>query len=143
MAMINGIKVFALSENVSRSADVTTHPVENGADITDHVRKEAAEISVSGEIVGKDAQQILSQINALYAEGKFVTYTGRNILKNAVIVSFNTGHTNKVSGGCTFDMTLREVFVAGRTTGRSTTNGGNSISTASTSNAGQQQVVTR
>lgn len=112
MAYINNFWVFVESEDVTRGVEVSSHPVEQGLDITDNVKRSPISISLSGEIVGENAATILSNITALHQSGKYVKYSGRNIISNAIIETFDTGHTNAITGGCTFSMTIKEIRVA-------------------------------
>lgn len=45
-------------------------------------------------------------------KGALITYTGRNVLKNAQIKSFNTTHSNTIWGGYEFDMEIKQVKIA-------------------------------
>lgn len=112
MALINKHYVFVETENVQRGVMVSEHPVEKGLDLTDNVKREPVVISITGEIVGAKASTILSKITALHHKGKCVKYVGRNVLNNAIITTFNTGHPNTIQGGCSFDMELREIRIA-------------------------------
>lgn len=51
MALINGIYIHVTDEKVSRSVDASTHSVESGSDITDHIKPQPTVLSLSGEIV--------------------------------------------------------------------------------------------
>lgn len=112
MAFINNYHVFVESEDVSRGVEISTHPVENGLDITDNVKRSPVTLSLSGEIVGDNASVILGAITALHQNGKLVRYQGRNILNDALITKFDTGHPNTIYGGCSFSMELTEVRIA-------------------------------
>lgn len=113
MALINGsLYIFVEKEDVKRGIEAVTHPVEKGIDITDHVRRNPVSILISGNIVGKTAADILSQLTKAHQTGALVSYIGRNTIKNAQIVSFDTGHPNTVWGGCTFSMEIKEVRIA-------------------------------
>lgn len=112
MAYINNFYVFVEDESVSRGVEVSEHPVETGLDITDNIKRSPVSISISGAIVGDDAASILSSLIALHQNGKLVKYSGRNILSNAIIAKFDTGHPNTVNGGCEFDMEIREIRIA-------------------------------
>lgn len=112
MAYINNYYVFVETEDVSRGVEVSAHPVEKGLNITDNVKRSPVTISLDGEIVGNNAQTTLSALESLHQSGQYVKYTGRNILKNAIIESFDTGHPNTITGGCSFSMKLREIRVA-------------------------------
>ncbi|MDO5397066.1 MAG: hypothetical protein Q4G33_03970 [bacterium] len=51
MALINGIYIHVTGENVDRNVEASTHSVEVGSDITDHIKTQPIELSLSGEIV--------------------------------------------------------------------------------------------
>lgn len=112
MAYINGFWVFVETEDVQRGIEVSTHPVESGLDVSDNVKRLPITVSISGEIVGDNAATILSSLTALHQSGSIVKYQGRNILKNAVINSFDTGHPNTINGGCSFSMEIKEIRIA-------------------------------
>ena len=112
MAFINNMYVFVETEDVSRGVEVSAHPVEDGLDITDNIKRLPITVSIAGEIVGENAASVLSNIASLHQKGKFIKYVGRNIINNAVIESFDTGHPNTIYGGCSFSMTIREIRIA-------------------------------
>lgn len=115
MALINNNYVFVKEESVTRDTESTSHAVEKGIDITDHIRRKPVEISISGSIVshnGKKAYDILTNILNLQKNGSLISYVGRNAINNMQIQSFNTSHPNSVWGGCEFDMVLKEVRIA-------------------------------
>ncbi len=112
MALINNLYIFVESENVDRGLKVSEHPTERGIDLTTIVRRELVTLSLSGKIVGDNAADTLNKITDLHQSGALVKYEGRNIASNFIIVNFSTGHTNTIYGGCSFDMTLKEVRIA-------------------------------
>lgn len=115
MALINNLYVHVIEENISQSIESTTHPVEKGLDITDTIRAAPMELSLSGKIVavGKmPANYIIIAIKNLMKEGSLITFSGRNYISGLQIQSFNHSYPNTVSGGCNFDMTLRQVRIA-------------------------------
>lgn len=133
MALLNNTYIFVQDEEVKRGITASEHPVENGINITDHVKRNAVTISLRGEIVGKNAAAVLSKITGLHQSGGLVNYSGRNILKNAIITSFDTGHPNTIHGGCSFTMELKEIRIA-------TTSYKENPQTAEKTTAGTQQV---
>lgn len=117
MALINNIYVHTKEEQVKRDLDVTEHAVEEGLPITDNVRRKPIEVSLSGYIVkagNTKAADIISTLYGFMTKGSYVKYVGRNIMSNALITSFETSHTNEVSGGCSFTMTIKEVRIANK-----------------------------
>lgn len=112
IALINGLYVFVQDESLQRGIDTVTHPVEEGIDITDHVRRQPISLSLTGEIVGENAADVISQLTKAHHTGVLCTYIGRNHIKNAQIVSFDTSHPNTIWGGCSFTMEIKEVRIA-------------------------------
>lgn len=109
MAEIGGVKIFVLSESVKNDVQSTTHPVEKGIDITDHIKLEPKTISVRGEIIGGAG---LSKIEQMMKKGDIVKYVGSSSIATAQIVSFNCEYTNEIAGGCNFDMEIKEIRIA-------------------------------
>lgn len=114
MAYINQYYLFVDGdgESTNRSVSISDHPVEEGMVITDNVRREPLEISISGKLVGSDAETVKTNLESLMNQGSYVKYIGKEILSNAVILSFNTSRDITVDGGMIFDMTIREIRVA-------------------------------
>lgn len=112
MALINDIFVFSQSESVKRSAQASSHPVEEGIDLTDHVKRSPLSLSLSGELVGSGYEDDIAALEQMLKEGELVEYTGVNMLTDAIITAFETNHDGKIRGGCTFTMELKEVRIA-------------------------------
>lgn len=114
MAYINRYYLFVDSdgESTNRSVSISDHPVEEGMVITDNVKPEPLEISISGKLVGADAETVKDNLKALMERGSYVKYIGKEILSNAVILKFDTSRDSKIDGGMLFDMTIREIRVA-------------------------------
>lgn len=112
MALINNYYVFVIDEDVKRGVSISEHPVESGLNITDNVKREAMVISIQGEIVGKNASNVLKKIQDLHQKGQYVKYIGRNVLNKCFITTFDTSHPNTIYGGCSFTMEIKEIRVA-------------------------------
>lgn len=115
MALINNYYVHVIEENVTSGIESTTHPVEKGLDITDTIRKNPKEISLTGKIVrvgSMPANAIVVGLENLMQNGSLVKYSGRNCVVNMQIQSFNHSYSNTIEGGCDFDMILRVVRIA-------------------------------
>ena len=100
---------------MKHDVEVTSHPVEKGIPLTDHVRKTPSELSIRGKIINHEnvkASDVLSKIKELQKSGSLITYSGRNTLSNMQITSFSTQHPYNNWGGCDFSMTLKEVRIA-------------------------------
>lgn len=139
MAFISSEKerlyVFVESEDMDQSIEVSTHPVEDGINITDTTKNKPITISISGVVVDFPASvagyskvknsaptwemsetfraaTVLSHLNRMKRNGELVSYVGRNYCSNLLITSFSTSHPKEVVGGATFDMTLTECRIA-------------------------------
>lgn len=135
MAKINGLYIFVIDESKDFGVDATEHPVETGVDITDHVKRKAIEMSISGEIVGKDAASTMSRLKQMHQNGTLCKYVGRTTLSNCLITDFSISHPHTIWGGCSFSMTLKEVRIASTSYKKVTTK-----NTKQTKKTGTQQV---
>lgn len=94
-------------ESESYSSSVTSNPVEDGANIDDHVNNAAGTLNISGTIVGGD-----SAINALKAMREardVITYIGVTRMTNLVFTSLKFDRTYKNRKGASFSATLKQV----------------------------------
>ena len=135
MALINNNWVWVENEDIVNAVESSSHPVESGEPITDHVQKQPVELSISGKIVNHGsvkAADIVSKIEGLQESGSLITYVGRNTLSNMLIQSFSKTYVHTNWGGCDFSMTLKEVRTA-KTAYVATTKAG-------VTNTGTQQV---
>lgn len=115
MAVINGLYIHCISEDVERDVEVLEHSVEAGFPISDHVKNGAISISLSGKIVNANnmlASDILSTISSWQRNGTIINFSGRNVLNNAIITSFSTSHPNSTMGGCDFSLQLKQLRIA-------------------------------
>lgn len=115
MALINNLWVHVIDESWQEAISSTSHPVEKGIEITDTVRRNPVELSISGKIVdagNKKATDIVAKLKELMNSGSLITYKGRKTASDLQIQSFSTSHPNTVWGGCDFDMSLKEVRIA-------------------------------
>ena len=112
MAHLNGMYIFVSDEETSYGVEVTEHTVEEGIEISDHVKKKAISISLSGEIVGKNAKNTLSKIRTAHQNGTVCKYAGRVTLSNCLITDLSISTSNKIWGGYEFSMTLKQVRTA-------------------------------
>ena len=140
MALLNNIYIFVETEEISYGVEATSHPVETGIDVTDHVRRKPFTVSLTGEIVGTDAGNKRGTIVALHQKGALCKYVGRNVVSNCIIEDFSTSHPYDVWGGCKFNMTLKEIRTAGRAY-KATSSSTKTVK--ATTKAGTQQVTSK
>ena len=102
--MQNGI---VEKESESYSSTVTSNPVENGADINDHVNNAAGSLTISGTIIGGDGA--VNALKAMRDSRDILTYTGVTRMRNLVFTSLKFDRSYKNKGGATFSATLKQV----------------------------------
>jgi hypothetical protein len=100
------------ADQPKRSVKVTSHPVESGENISDHVKSDPYTINISGVVVGPDAAARLKKLEAYQRKGAMVAYVHRTIARGVVIEKFDTDHNVKVANGFAFTITLRQIRVA-------------------------------
>ena len=149
MALLNEYYIFVQEEEVRRGISISEHPVESGLKLTDNVQREPVTISLKGQIVGKNAKKHLKKIQTLHHKGRYVKYVGQNILRKAIIISFDTSHPNTIYGGCSFSMDIREIRVAKsplvvkKKNKKKTKSGKKQITKKSTQNTGEKTYVVK
>lgn len=121
MALINNLYVLVTSESIDHSAEIPSHPTESGLTFSDFVHKQPINLSISGQIVRvpngkvKNAADIISKLETYQKKGNLITYVGKcGKIPQLLIESFNVEHNNKISGGASFDMTLKQIRVANK-----------------------------
>lgn len=115
MALLNNLYIFVEDEEVSNAVESTSHPVEQGIDITDHVQRKPIELSLKGKIVdygSTKAADVLQRLKEWQRSGSMITFKGRNVLYDLQIQDFTTTHPYSNWGGCDYSMTLKEVRIA-------------------------------
>lgn len=135
MATINGLYIFVLDEDMTYGVSVTEHTVETGIEISDHVKRKGVTLSITGEIVGKNAASVLAKIKTMHQSGTLCKYVGRTALSNCVIAELSTSHPHTIWGGCEFSMTLKEIRTASTSYKKTATQ-----KTKQTKKTGTQQV---
>lgn len=112
MALINSIYLFVEAETINRDTQISSHPVEEGIDLTDLVKRSPISLSLSGEIVGADYANTVLLFDTMQKNGELVDYMGINMLSKALITSFSTEHVAEICHGCKFSMELKEIRIA-------------------------------
>ena len=94
-------------ESESYSSSVTSNPVEDGADINDHVNNAAGQLTISGTIVGGDSA--INALKAMRESRDIITYTGVIRMTNLVFTSLKFDRSYKNRNGASFSATLKQV----------------------------------
>lgn len=102
-------------ETVNMRNSITEHPVETGQRITDHVRSEADEITITGACVGSDAFEKLRTLRDYRTNANILIYTHRNVFAGMVIESLDTVHRKGNRLGFDFSIKLKRVRIVSAT----------------------------
>lgn len=96
-----------VTESVQRSSKVTSNPVEQGADINDHVVSDPVKFTLTGVLIGGDEQAAI--LRRMCKEKDVLTYTGRSRIENCVITSYKEDVSAKNRDGYAISLTLQVV----------------------------------
>ena len=112
MAKIGDVEFNVIDEERSFDSEVTEHPVEDGADIADHIQIKPRSFKVNGKVTGPEAGPKHLALHQLQSSKEPVNYKGRGRLNNCVVESLTTSVDVDVKNGFDFSMTIREIEVA-------------------------------
>ncbi|SYX86023.1 phage baseplate protein [Paenibacillus alvei] len=105
------MELFVISEEPEYSVQVSSHNVEKGGTITDHIQRDTASLHLEGLLIGPQASNYKQRLVKAMNEGKLLQYTGRNMMLNCVITSLRTAHDSSIANGMTFTMSLKQVNI--------------------------------
>jgi len=72
-AFLQGIPLDIVeADNPKRTVDVTTKPVEDGVDVSDHVKQNPQTLSIKGYLHNPDAWARMKQLESLMTSGTLV-----------------------------------------------------------------------
>lgn len=94
-------------ESESYSSSVTSNPIEDGAEINDHVNNAAGTLNISGTIIGGDGA--VNALKAMRASRELLTYIGVTRMSNLVFTSLKFDRSYKNKNGAAFSATLKQI----------------------------------
>ncbi len=94
-------------ESESYSSSVTSNPVENGAEINDHVNNDAGTLSISGTIIGGDSA--VKALKSMRDARDIITYIGVTHMTNLVFTSLKFDRSYKNKKGASFSATFKQI----------------------------------
>jgi len=97
-------------ESESYSSSVTSNPIEEGAEINDHVNNAAGVLNISGTIIGGDGA--INALKAMRAKRDLITYIGVTRMSSLVFTSLKFDRSYKNKNGAAFTATLKQVQTA-------------------------------
>ncbi|MFW5436541.1 phage baseplate protein [Paenibacillus apiarius] len=108
---MGGIELFVTSEEPEYAVQVSSHNIEKGGTITDHIQKDTVSLHLEGLILGPQASNYRHRLVKAMNAGTLLQYTGRNMLLNCVITSLRTAHDSSIGNGMSFSLTLKQINV--------------------------------
>lgn len=110
---IGGIKFDLLKEfDTETSLEVTSHPVEEGSDVSDHARLNNPQVGMTLLLKGDDADYRLQQLEKQQASKKQVDTIGPKRYTNMQITSIRPNYSYNVANGYVLDVTLQKVRIS-------------------------------
>ncbi|MBU5214352.1 phage baseplate protein [Heyndrickxia oleronia] len=105
--LIDSIKSIDLGE----SSDTTDHALEDGEEISDHIKNDPITLNIEGVMLDKNHAK-LNKIRKYRQEGKILSFNYRAKLETVVITSFNPNYDSSIKDGYTFSMSLKQIRLA-------------------------------
>lgn len=97
-------------ESESYGSAVTSNPIENGAEINDHVNNASGTLNISGVIVGGNGA--INALKAMRESRDIITYIGVTRMSNLVFTSLEFDRSYKNRDGASFSATLKQVQIS-------------------------------
>ncbi len=97
--------------SMPESSTTTDHALEDGEQVTDHMKSNPTTISLTGIILDDTEEKVLKLRN--YREkGVTIDFDYMTALKHVVITDFSRDYEAKIKDGYAFTMTLKQIKVA-------------------------------
>lgn len=97
-------------ESESYSSTVTSNPIEEGAEINDHVNNASGTLNISGTIIGGDGA--VNALKMMRAAREPITYIGVTRMTNLIFTSLKFDRDHKNKNGAAFTATLKQVQIS-------------------------------
>jgi LysM repeat protein len=112
MAKLGKVKLLIESEGDNSSVEATSYPVEKGIPFTDHVQEKPDEFTLTGYIIGDNYKADKEYLKKEMKKGTIMTYVGRNIAKNVIILSVDGNVDSSIANGSAISIKLQTVRIA-------------------------------
>lgn len=110
---IGGVKFDLLKQfDTESTLEVTSHPVEEGADISDHARLNNPQVGMTLLLKGDDADYRLGQLESRQRNKLLVGIIGPKRYTHMQITSIRPNYDYQVADGYVVDVTLQQVRVS-------------------------------
>ncbi|MEA0552963.1 hypothetical protein U1P98_04465 [Lysinibacillus irui] len=97
--------------SIPESSTATEHALEDGEQITDHVKSNPTTISLTGVILDGTEAKVL-KLRQYREKGVIFDFDYMTSLKHVIITDFNRDYEAKIKDGYAFTMTLKQIKVA-------------------------------
>ncbi len=97
--------------SMPESSTTTDHALEDGEQITDHVKSNPITISLTGIILDDTEEKVL-KLREYREKGEIIDYDYMTALKHVVITDFSRDYSAEIKDGYAFTMTLKQIKVA-------------------------------
>ncbi|AUS87027.1 hypothetical protein LBYS11_12105 [Lysinibacillus sp. YS11] len=97
--------------SMPESSTATEHALEDGEQITDHVKSNPTTISLTGVILDGTEAKVL-KLRQYREKGVIFDFDYMTSLKHVIITDFNRDYEAKIKDGYAFTMTLKQIKVA-------------------------------
>jgi len=97
--------------SMPESSTTTDHALEDGEQITDHVKSNPITISLTGNILDDTEEKVL-KLREYREKGEIIDFDYMTALKHVVITDFSRDYEAKIKDGYAFTMTLKQIKVA-------------------------------
>ncbi|QDQ03150.1 hypothetical protein FOH38_23400 [Lysinibacillus fusiformis] len=97
--------------SMPESSTTTDHALEDGEQITDHVKSNPITISLTGIILDEAEEKVL-KLREYREKGEIIDFDYMTVLKHVVITDFSRDYEAKIKDGYAFTMTLKQIKVA-------------------------------
>lgn len=98
-------------ESPNYANNVTDRPVEDGTNITDHVRPRPTHLSLFG-VISEEAEDKFEKLKEYKEKGELLDFRGRNRFKNLVIETLHTDFDIDARDGYSFQIDLVQIRTA-------------------------------
>lgn len=96
--------------SMPESSTTTDHALEDGEQITDHVKSNPITISITGVILDETEEKVL-KLREYRKKGEIIDFDYMTSLKQVVITDFSRDYEAKIKDGYAFSMTLKQIKI--------------------------------
>lgn len=97
--------------SMPESSTTTDHALEDGEQITDHVKSNPITITLNGIMLDEAEEKVL-KLREYREKGEIIDYDYMTALKHVVITDFSRDYSVDIKDGYAFTMTLKQIRVA-------------------------------